>query len=154
MTDGKLPIELLMVDDNEDDLLLFREAFKASVHFRVDQVAYDGERALEILREPSEVGGVKGPSLVLLDINLPKKDGFQTLREMKEDPRLRPIPVVILTTSARQEDVEQAWDLGASAFISKPSTREGLKNLIQVLDSYWGDTVRLPRLESKRTLTR
>lgn len=144
MTDRNPLIQLMMVDDNEDDQILFRNAFSRSVHFRIGELAVDGEQALEKLGRVSNRVGSSPPALVLLDINLPKRDGFQILSELKKDPFLRSIPVVILSTSSRQEDVRRALELGAASYLCKPSTQEGLRDLVESFDRYWGETSILP----------
>lgn len=142
MTDGDSFLWVMMIDDNEDDILLVREAFDTTRFCRIGAVARDGEEALAGLSDCRE-GTL--PSVILLDINLPKKDGFEVLEDLKSDPRLRAIPVIVLTTSARDEDVARAYRLEASSVISKPATHDRLNELVRSFDMYWGETVRLPK---------
>src|SRR5580765_2808369 len=102
-------LEILVVDDNEDDVLLLRESFRELPHVSLTHAVHDGEQALAFLRREGEFASAVRPGLVLLDINMPKKNGFEVLAEMKDDPDLRAIPVVMLTTSNRDADVVTAY---------------------------------------------
>lgn len=144
MTKDTRPFTVLMADDDEDDRLLARDAFQecdAEVDLRFVE---DGEQLLDYLAGHGEWAGCPVPSLILLDLNMPKKDGREALAAIKENPSLRRIPVVVLSTSKAEEDVVRSYDLGVSSFISKPVTYESLLELVRRLSMYWFDTVRLP----------
>ena len=114
------PIEILLVDDNDDDIILLEESFRDSRFLNLLQVVHDGEEAIEYLRRQGRHRSAKLPGLVLLDINMPKMNGFEVLQVMKADPVLKSIPVVMLTTSTRDEDIARSYDGGACSFVSKP----------------------------------
>ena len=129
---------ILLVEDNQADALLIQEALRqASVHLDVERVP-DGEAALRRLRNGPR------PGLVLLDLNLPRMDGRTVLAELKADPDLHTIPVIVLTTSRAEEDVFRTYDLGVSSFITKPVTFAGLVEAMKVLAQYWFEIVELP----------
>jgi len=131
------PIEILLVDDNDDDVVLLEESFRESRFLSLMQIVHDGEEALAYLRREGEYRTAKTPGLVLLDINMPKLNGFDVLRMMKSDPLLRTIPVVMLTTSTRDEDIARSYDGGACSFVSKPVSFEKLKEVIKHFTLYW-----------------
>ena len=131
------PIEILLVDDNDDDIVLLEESFRDSKFLNLLQVVHDGEEAIAYLRREGEYRHAKTPGLVLLDINMPKMNGFEVLRKMKADPLLRTIPVVMLTTSTRDEDIARSYDSGACSFVSKPVNFEKLKEVIKQFTLYW-----------------
>ena len=131
------PIEILLVDDNDDDIVLLKESFAESKFLNLLQVVHDGEEALAYLRSEPPFQSARTPGLVLLDINMPKMNGFEVLRAMKSDPRLRTIPVVMLTTSTRDEDIARSYDGGACSFVSKPVSFEKLKEVIKQFTLYW-----------------
>jgi two-component system response regulator len=141
------PLVILMADDDPDDRLLAEDALReARVRNELSCVA-DGEQLLAYLRREGEWAHLRGeplPALILLDLNMPRKDGREALRELKADPVLRTIPVVVLTTSRAEEDVLRTYDLGASSFISKPVTFQGLVRVMRSLGHYWLELVRLP----------
>jgi two-component system, response regulator len=138
------PYTVLMADDDEDDRLLARDAF-GECGVDVDlRFVEDGVELLEYLRGEGRWSGCPQPSLILLDLNMPRKDGREALVAIKENPALRRIPVVVVTTSKAEEDVLRSYDLGVSSFISKPVTYESLLALIRTLSHYWFQTVRLP----------
>lgn len=141
------PITILMADDDSDDRMLVKEAFEESrlnneIHF-----AEDGEQLIDYLFRRGDFAHLKGeplPGLILLDLNMPKKDGREALAEIKANPDLRRIPIVILTTSRAEEDILRTYDLGANSFITKPVTFESLVHVVQVLGNYWVEIVELP----------
>lgn len=147
-TNGK-PIIILMADDDSDDRMLVKDAFDESrlnndLHF-----VEDGEQLIDYLYRRGKFTHLKGqpyPGLILLDLNMPKKDGREALAEIKKDPDLRRIPVVILTTSRAEEDILRTYDLGANSFITKPVTFESLVQVVQVLGNYWVEIVELPSI--------
>ncbi len=138
------PVDILLVEDNPGDVRLTREAFEAGYINNTLHVATDGEEALEFLRQDGEYEDVPVPHLVLLDLNLPKIDGHDVLAEMKSDPALKRIPVVILTVSEDKADIRESYDLQASAYLTKPVSPEDFMELVQTFEEFWFTLVRLP----------
>jgi CheY-like chemotaxis protein len=137
-------IEVLLVEDSPGDVRLTREAFKdAKVHINL-HVASDGTEAMAFLRREGEHANVPRPDLILLDLNLPKKDGREVLEEIKENPILKSIPVVILTTSASEEDILRSYQLHANCYITKPVGLDGFLAVVRSIDSFWLSVVKLP----------
>jgi CheY-like chemotaxis protein len=146
MTIGR-PIEILLVEDNEGDLRLTREAFReGKVTNNIHAVA-DGEEAMEFLRRQGRFADAPRPDIVLLDLNLPRKDGREVLAEIKADPHLRRIPVVVLTTSRAEQDVLRAYDLNCNCYINKPVDLEQFFRVVEMIDSFWLTVVTLPPRE-------
>ena len=147
MTDGARAITILMADDDPDDRLLTAEALRESRLSNDLRFVENGEELLDYLRrrgrwaDPSDS---PRPGLVLLDLNMPRMDGREALAEIKADPELRRIPVVVLTTSRAEADVMRSYDLGANSFIAKPVTFGGLVDAMRALGRYWMETVELP----------
>jgi chemotaxis family two-component system response regulator Rcp1 len=138
------PIEVLLVEDSPGDVRLTREALKdAKVHISL-HVASDGIEAMAFLERKELHANAPRPDLILLDLNLPRKDGRQVLKEIKESPSLRSIPVVILTTSSSEADVLQSYHLHANCYISKPVDLDGFLKVIQSIDNFWLSVVKLP----------
>ena len=138
-------IEVLLVEDSPGDVRLTREAFKdAKVHINL-HVAPDGAKAMAFLRREGEYTNAPRPDLLLLDLNLPKKDGREVLEEIKEDPTLKTIPVVVLTTSSSEADILRSYQLHANCYITKPVGLEGFLTVVKSIDSFWLSVVRLPR---------
>jgi CheY-like chemotaxis protein len=138
------PIEVLLVEDSPGDVRLTREALKdAKVHISL-HVASDGVEAMAFLECEGLHVNAPRPDLILLDLNLPRKDGRQVLKEIKESPTLRSIPVVILTTSSSEADVLQSYHLHANCYISKPVDLDGFLKVIQSIDNFWLSVVKLP----------
>jgi CheY-like chemotaxis protein len=141
-------ITILLADDDEDDRVLTADALKRSRLINDIRFVVDGEDLMHYLRGDGAYapGGIPAPrpGLVLLDLNMPKKDGREALAEIKGDPDLRRIPVVALTTSKAEEDIVRTYDLGVNSFVSKPVTFEGLATVMQTLADYWFDLVELP----------
>ena len=137
-------IEVLLVEDSPGDVRLTREAFKdAKVHINL-HVASDGAEAMAFLaREGAHVNALR-PDLILLDLNLPKKDGREVLEEIKESPTLKSIPVVILTTSGSEADILRSYRLHANCYITKPVDLEGFLNVVKSIDNFWLSVVKLP----------
>jgi CheY-like chemotaxis protein len=147
MTDHRNPIILLMADDDVDDCLLAKEALAESRIINELYFVHDGEQLLAYLYRSglyADPTTSPRPDLVLLDLNMPRKDGREALRDIKADPTLRLIPVVVLTTSKAEEDILRTYDLGASAFITKPVTFEGLVEVMRTLGQFWFEIVELP----------
>ncbi|MDQ6993577.1 MAG: response regulator [Mariprofundus sp.] len=140
-------ITILMADDDPDDRLLVEDAFEeVQLKNSIDFVK-DGVELMDYLFQRgaySSLAGSPPPGLILLDLNMPKKDGRQALREIKEDAKLRLIPVVILTTSQADEDILRSYDLGANSFIVKPVTFDKLVDIIRKVTNYWFQIVRRP----------
>jgi CheY-like chemotaxis protein len=142
------PIIILYAEDDEEDRMLMQDALKESRLTNELHVVEDGEELMEYLnrREKySELTNVPLPGLILLDLNMPRKDGREALKEIKANPRLRRIPVVVLTTSKAEEDILRTYDLGVSGFIIKPVTFESLVDVIRTLGKYWLEIVELPK---------
>jgi CheY-like chemotaxis protein len=137
-----------MADDDEDDRVLTAEALKESRLANQMRFVVDGEDLMQYLRHTGRyaVNGTEAPrpGIILLDLNMPKKDGREALAEIKADPDLRKIPVVVLTTSKAEEDIVRTYDLGVNSFITKPVTFEGLAEAMRTLAHYWFDLVELP----------
>jgi CheY-like chemotaxis protein len=138
------PIEVLLVEDDPGDVLLIREAFEFNkVHNNLNVVS-DGEQALAYLRREGEHAGSNRPDLVLLDLNLPRKDGREVLAEVKQDAELRTIPIVVLTTSEAEEDVLKSYQLHANAYVTKPVDFERFVSIVRQIDDFFVSVVRLP----------
>lgn len=141
------PIVILMADDDADDRMLTRDALEESRVLNELRFVEDGEELMEYLTRKGKYSNVQDsprPGLILLDLNMPKKDGREALKEIKSDPNLRRIPVVIMTTSKAEEDVFRSYDFGASSFITKPVTFDRLVELMRTLGEYWVEFVELP----------
>lgn len=146
---GKM-ITIIMADDDPDDRELAREAFKEcrlanEVHF-----VEDGEELMDYLYRRgkySDLPGAPLPALILLDLNMPRKDGREALKEIKSDPDLKRIPIVVLTTSKAEEDILRTYDLGVNSYVTKPVTFESLVETVKVIGKYWFEIVELPTSE-------
>ena len=138
------PIEILMVEDNPGDVRLTREALKGGKVWNEIHVVTDGVAALDFLRQQPPYEKAPRPDLVLLDLNLPKKDGREVLSSMKSDPQLLAIPVVILTTSQAEEDVIRAYNLNCNCYVTKPVDFEQFTRIVQAIEQFWLTIVTLP----------
>jgi chemotaxis family two-component system response regulator Rcp1 len=137
-------IEVLLVEDSPGDVRLTQEALKdAKVHINL-QVARDGIEAMSLLKQEGEYANSPRPDLILLDLNLPKKDGREVLQEIKESPTLKSIPVVILTTSASNTDILRSYMLHANCYITKPVNLDGFLKVVKTIDGFWLSVVKLP----------
>ncbi len=140
-------VRILLAEDDDDDFFLTSRALKEN-RLRNEVVRVkDGEDLMEYLRHQGEFSNAKQspePSLILLDLNMPRKDGREALKEIKSDPKLRHIPVVVLTTSRAEEDVVRSYQLGVNSFITKPVTFQGLVEAMKALGRYWFEVVELP----------
>ena len=144
MTTGK-HIEILLVEDNPGDVTLITEALKDAKVYNTLHVARDGVEAMEYLRaSQDEDSGVSRPGLILLDLNLPRKDGREVLKEVKGDPDLRSIPVVVMTTSKDEEDIIKAYDAQANCYITKPVDFDQLMIVVHSIEDFWLTLVQLP----------
>src|SRR5260370_35819246 len=128
---------MLVGDDNREDLLLLEESLRDSRFLNLMHAVHDGGEAIRFLRREGAYHTAKRPGLVLLDINMPKMNGFEVLQVIKADPQLRTIPVVMLTTSTRDEDIARSYDGGACSFVSKPVSLDKLKEVIKQFMLYW-----------------
>jgi chemotaxis family two-component system response regulator Rcp1 len=138
------PIEILLVEDNPADVRLTREVLEnGRVATRLN-VVQDGEEALAFIRREGEYAESPRPKLVLLDLNLPKKDGREVLQELKADPDLGRIPVIVLTTSAAETDIERSYALRANCVITKPMDLEEFFSVVRMIEGFWLTTARLP----------
>lgn len=143
MTLGR-PIEILLIEDNAADVRLTQEALREGKVRNNLTVARDGEEALQMLRRSGGYASAPRPDLVLLDLNLPRKDGREVLAIMKGDDELRRIPVVVLTTSSAEADVLRSYDLHANCYIVKPVDLEQFVGVVKSIDDFWLTIVRLP----------
>lgn len=138
------PIEILLVEDNPGDARLTQEALhEGKIHNNLHH-ARDGVEALAFLKREGEFANAPKPDLVLLDLNLPRKDGREVLAEMKQDSRLRTIPVVVLTTSEAEKDIVQSYELHANCYITKPVGLEQFISIVREIESFWLAVVTLP----------
>jgi two-component system response regulator len=141
------PITILMADDDADDRMMTREAFEASRLVNDLRFVEDGEELMDYLLRRgkySNPADAPRPGLILLDLNMPRKDGREALREIKADPNLKHIRIIIMTTSKAEEDIFRTYDLSAASYITKPVTFEGLVEVIRTLGKYWLEIVELP----------
>jgi CheY-like chemotaxis protein len=141
------PITILLADDDADDRLLTQEALQENRLANDLRCVEDGEELIQYLfrrGKYSSESAAPRPGLILLDLNMPKKDGREALREIKSDPELRRIPVVVLTTSKAEEDICRSYDLGVNSYITKPVTFASLVAVMKALGTYWFEIVELP----------
>jgi CheY-like chemotaxis protein len=139
------PIEVLLVEDDPGDVVLTKEAFADNKVGNNLHVVSDGEEALRFLRQEGEFAESPRPDLILLDLNLPRKDGREVLRDIKADPELRSIPVVVLTTSEADEDILDSYDLHANAYVTKPVDFDSFIRIVRQIDDFFVTVVKLPR---------
>ena len=146
MKDDVKAITILMADDDEDDRLMAEEAMQEARLLNDVHFVKDGVELMEYLCYQGEFNhdNAPRPDLILLDLNMPRKDGREALQEIKADPELRQIPIVVLTTSKADEDIYRTYDLGVNSYITKPVSFEGLVEVMKSLTSYWFHIVRLP----------
>jgi len=141
------PVTILMADDDADDRLLTKEAFEESRLINDLRFVEDGVELMDYLQRRGKYSAPASsprPGLILLDLNMPKKDGREALREIKADPDLKHIRVVILTTSRAEEDIYRTYDLSAASYITKPVTFGGMADVVKTLGKYWLEIVELP----------
>ena len=136
--------DILLVEDNPGDARLAQEALKEGQMASRLKVVVDGVEAMSFLRREGTYAGAPRPNLVLLDLNLPRKDGRQVLAEMKADPELRRIPVVVLTTSQAEQDIMRSYDLHANCYITKPVDLDRFITVVRSIEEYWCSVVTLP----------
>lgn len=144
---GGRSIEVLIVDDSEDDVILLKEAFRDCPMVEFIGEVEDGEEALRFLRQEGEFEHSRRPGLVLMDINMPRKNGFEVLSEMRSDSRLSNVPVVMLTTSKQESDILRAYEVGACSFIAKPVSFDTMKSIAHQFAMYWTQVADIPEGE-------
>jgi CheY-like chemotaxis protein len=147
MKTGRKAIEILVADDDPEDRMLIIDALKESRLTNNIQYVENGEELLDFLRNEGKYTDAKKyptPGIILLDLNMPKKDGREALKELRADPRFRSLPVVVLTTSQAEEDIFRTYDLGANSFITKPVSFSSLVSTMKALNNYWFEIVELP----------
>jgi two-component system, chemotaxis family, response regulator Rcp1 len=144
------PIEILLVEDNPGDIRLTKEALKEAKVLNTLTVVQDGVEALTCLRRQGQYANAKRPDLILLDLNLPKKDGREVLAEIKNDEALKFIPVVILTTSQDEQDVLKSYGLHANCYITKPVELEQFISVVKAIEDFWLGIVILPSSEREK----
>ncbi len=138
------PAEILLVEDNPGDVRLTQEVFKENKLRNNLNVVEDGLEAMDFLRRVGKYADAPRPDLILLDLNLPKKDGREVLEEIKEDPNLKHIPVVVLTTSQAEEDIIKSYNLHANCYITKPVDLEQFITVVKSIEDFWLTIVKLP----------
>ena len=138
------PVEILLVEDNPGDVRLAREGLSECKIRNNLHVVDDGVKAMAFLRRQDEYARAPRPDLVLLDLNLPRKDGREVLREVKEDEKLRTIPVVVLTTSKAEEDILKSYSLHANCYVTKPMGLEQFLDVVRSIEDFWFTIVKLP----------
>jgi len=146
-------IRILIADDDVEDQVFMKRAFKKAHSINNLAFVNDGEELMQYLRQQGKYGDAPLPDILLLDLNMPKKDGREALQEIKGDPDLRHIPVVVLTTSEAEEDILRTYRLGANSYIQKPVTFEKMVEVADGLGRYWLGIVKLPPNGAERTYT-
>jgi CheY-like chemotaxis protein len=139
-------IDILVVEDNDDDVVLIQEAFSEGKVINRIAVVRDGEEAMAYLRKQGAYAATRMPGMVLSDINMPKKDGFELLADIKADPRLRALPVIMLTVSDREEDIVRSFEQGACSYIRKPVSMTRFIAVVKQFELYWGLVSQIPAL--------
>jgi chemotaxis family two-component system response regulator Rcp1 len=142
--EASVPVQILLVEDSPGDVRLTQEVLRDAKIANELHVVGDGEAAMDFLRRRGEYQDKPRPDLVLLDLNLPRKDGREVLAEIKADPELRPIPVIVLTTSAADRDVLQSYEAAANSYITKPIDLNDFIAVVRTLEDFWLSIVRLP----------
>jgi CheY-like chemotaxis protein len=135
---------ILLVDDNDDDVVLIREAFEQQSHFEITSIVHDGEEALAFLNQQGKYASEPLPGLMLLDINMPRMNGFEVLQAVKANPRLHHLPIIMMTTSDREEDVLRSFSTGACSYIHKPPSIQEMVMVVQQFAEYWGHVSKVP----------
>ena len=142
--DKPKPIDILLVEDDQGDVMLTQKTLESSKILNSMTIARDGVEALEVLRREGEHANAARPDLILLDLNMPRMDGRETLAEIKQDENLRSIPVVVLTTSDADQDILNSYDLQASCYITKPVDLNQFNNVVSAVKDFWFSVVKLP----------
>lgn len=142
------PIHILLVEDNPGDIRLTKEVLKEGKINNELSVVTDGEEALNFLKKQGKYAGINSPDIILLDLNLPKKDGRQVLAEIKSDPQLKLIPVIVLTTSSAENDILGMYAIHANCYITKPVDFDQFINVVHSIENFWLNIVKLPHSNS------
>ena len=137
---------VLIADDDADDRMFLEQAMRQNGYTHGIQFVEDGEELMEYLRRQGRYSELNAPwpNMLILDLNMPRKNGFQALSEIKDDPKLRRLPVIVMTTSSADEDVVKTYNLGVNSFVTKPFNYNRLVEMVGTLKTYWMDTVKLP----------
>lgn len=138
------PVEILLAEDHPGDAKLTEKAFEQGNLLNNLHTVTDGVEAMQFLRQEGEYDGVPRPDLVLLDLNMPRKDGWEVLEEVQADPDLRRIPIIVLTSSDAEADIVKSYDLQANAYLTKPIDFEGLLEVVRSLEQFWLSVVKMP----------
>ena len=138
-------VEILLVDDNIGDVVLTKEALKGADFSNRVSIARDGFEALDFLRRTGKYADAPQPDLILLDINMPRKNGCEVLQEIRRDEELKLIPVVILTSSEAEDDIRRAYELRANCYVTKPADLDEMVKIVQAIDYFWTTVAKLPR---------
>ena len=147
MSERGKPITILYAEDDPEDRMMVKDALRESRLANELHIVEDGEELIDYVKRRGKYAELDGrplPGLILLDLNMPRKDGREALKEIKADPSLRRIPIVVLTTSKAEEDILRSYDLGVNSFITKPVTFESLVDIVKTLGKYWFEIVELP----------
>ena len=139
------PVQILLVEDSPGDIRLTREVLRDAKIANELHIVGDGEQAMAFLNREGDYADVRRPDLILLDLNLPRKDGREVLAELKDDPELHLIPVIVLTTSGAEQDVLRSYDLNAACYITKPIDLDEFISVVRSIESFWLSIVRLPQ---------
>lgn len=144
------PITILIADDDPDDRLMAKDALFQTLNVNDIFFVEDGEELMDYLHGQGKFsnGNAPRPDLILLDLNMPRKNGSEALREIRQDPNLRHIPIVVLTTSKEEEDIYKSYEVGVNSFITKPVTYESLLSTMKILGKYWFEIVELPSVRA------
>jgi CheY-like chemotaxis protein len=143
-TDRGEPIEILLAEDNPGDVKLTRKALESGDIRNNLHVVTDGVETMKFLKQEGEYADAPRPDLLLLDLNMPKKDGRQVMEDMEADPSLRRIPVVVLTSSDAEEDIVRSYELNANAYLTKPVDFDGFVDIVKRLEDFWFEVVKMP----------
>ena len=144
MSTGGIPIEILLVEDDPDDVLLTRKALDEGRMLNNLHVVRDGVEAMEFLYQRGQYSDAPRPGIVLLDLNMPRKDGREVLAEVKSDEHLKSIPIIVLTTSEAEQDILKSYNLHANAYVPKPVDPDEFVRVIRSFDTFWLSVVKLP----------
>ncbi|MXR20832.1 response regulator [Halobacterium bonnevillei] len=144
MTNTGQPVEILLAEDNPGDAKLTEKAFEQGNILNNLHIVEDGVKALKFLRQEGEYQDKAKPDLVLLDLNMPRKDGWEVLEEIDEDPDLRGFPVIVLTSSEAESDIVKSYELQANAYLTKPVDYSGFMDIVQRFEDFWLSVVKMP----------
>ena len=144
MTDSGKPVEILLAEDNPGDAKLTQKAFEEGNILNNLHIVENGVEAMDFLNQRGEYEDTTRPDLVLLDLNMPRKDGWDVLEEIKEDPELRRLPVIVLTSSEAEADIVKSYDLQANAYLNKPVDYSGFMDVVRSFEEFWLSVVKMP----------